>query len=237
MNVYVILAAALLPPLLLWIYIWRKDPQPEPMRLLLKAFFFGAFICIPVAFLEAAIVNGVFGGEPTSLSGATLQAFLVAALPEESFKLLVLWLVLRHNPFFDEHFDGIVYAVCVGLGFAAFENVGYLFIEPKEWVSVAVSRALLAVPGHYAFAVLMGYYYSIYHFVDHTPRTAALVLLAPVLAHGIYDAIAFAGGIEPAFSAILMLLLVLFCIHVHKLARRKIMALIDRDAHNGIHRA
>ena len=45
------------------------------------------------------------------------DAFLLAAIPEEVAKLFMLWLLLRKNPFFDEHFDGIVYAVCVGLGF------------------------------------------------------------------------------------------------------------------------
>ena len=114
-------------------------------------------------------------GEPTTLIGSTMQAFVVAALPEESFKLLALWLVLRKNPFFDEHFDGIVYAVCVELGFAAVENIFYVFSE-EEWVTVAISRALLAVPGHYAFAILMGYYYSVYHFVDHSPKVAACIL-------------------------------------------------------------
>lgn len=38
----------------------------------------------------------------------------------------MLWLLLRNNPYFDEHFDGIVYAVCIGMGFAAIENVLYL---------------------------------------------------------------------------------------------------------------
>lgn len=105
-----------------------------------------------------------------------MQAFGVAALLEEAFKLLTLWVVLRKNPYFDEHFDSIVYAVCVGLGFAAVENIFYVFSE-EERVTVAVSRALLAVPGHYAFAILMGYYYSIYHFVDHPPKLQTVFYL------------------------------------------------------------
>lgn len=38
------------------------------------------------------------------------DAFLLAAIPEEFAKLFMLWLLLRKNPFFDERFDGIVYA-------------------------------------------------------------------------------------------------------------------------------
>ena len=116
---------------------------------------YGVGICIPVAMLEMAIEQAMLGGSPTDLFDTTIQAFFVAALPEESFKLLALWLLLRKNPYFDEHFDGIVYAVCVGLGFAAVENVFFVVGEEGNWMGVAVNRALLAVPGHYAFAVVL----------------------------------------------------------------------------------
>ena len=229
MSILVLLVAALLPAILLWYYIWRQDPQPEPTSWLVKAALYGVGICIPVAILESVVEQILFGGEPTTLIGSTIQAFFVAALPEESFKLLALWLVLRKNPFFDEHFDGIVYAVCIGLGFAAIENVSYVVSEERNWVGVAVARAFLAVPGHYAFAVFMGYYYSLYHFVDRSPRTAACVLLIPVLAHGIYDAIALGGIVNPYFGCISTFVLIYFCVKMHKFARTKIVAQIERD--------
>lgn len=229
MDMLILLAAALLPALLLWMYIWRQDPQPEPTNWLVKAALYGVGICIPVAMFEMMVQQVLFRGEPTTLFGTTAQAFFVAALPEESFKLLALWLILRNNPFFDEHFDGIVYAVCVGLGFAAFENVCYIFSEQQNWLSVAFARALLAVPGHYAFAVLMGYYYSVYHFVDRSPRTAACILLVPVLAHGIYDAIALSGRVNAVIGGVSIFVLIYFCIRMHKFARTKIMAQIEAD--------
>ena len=67
------------------------------------------------------IDNQVYG----SFAEAVGDAFFLAAIPEEVAKLFMLWLLLRKNPFFDEHFDGIVYAVCVGLGFAGFENCSF----------------------------------------------------------------------------------------------------------------
>lgn len=231
MDVMIQLALAILPAALLWLYIWKLDTRPEPAGQLLRAVFYGICICVPVALLEVVIEQMLFGGEPTTVIGTTIQAFWVAAIPEESMKLLALWLVLRHNPYFDEHFDGIVYAVCVGLGFAAVENIFYVFSQ-EEWLSVAISRALLAVPGHYAFAILMGYYYSVYHFVDHSSRTATCILLVPVLAHGIYDAIALSTAIIPAVGGITFTLLIFFCVRVHKFARKKMLAQIDRDAHS-----
>ena len=226
----IMLVASLLPAVVLLLYIWKKDTQKEPTSLLIKSVLYGAAICIPVAVFEQAIHAVLFGvdGEPTSLVGSTAMAFFVAALPEESFKLLVLWFILRKNPFFDEHFDGIVYAVCIGLGFAAFENVGYIF-KSDEWLSVAISRALLAVPGHYAFAVLMGYYYSVYHFVNRSPKVAICVLLAPVLAHGVYDALAMASMVNPYAGGIGFVVLIFFCIKMHKRAQAKVVALVEKD--------
>jgi len=137
-------------------------------------------------------------------------------------------LVLRKNPYFDEHFDGIVYAVCVGLGFAAIENVFYVCSD-EEWVTTAISRALLAVPGHYAFAILMGYYYSIYHFIDHSPKVAVCVLLVPLAAHGIYDALAMSGIVSPYIGGICFIVLIWFCIKMQKVAKKRMLAMIEKD--------
>lgn len=233
MNLITILAAALLPAFLLWLYIWKKDTQKEPTSWLVKAVLWGVAICIPVTLVEGGIEALLFGvdGNPSSLLGITTLAFVVAALPEETFKLFALWMVLRKNPYFDEHFDGIVYAVCVGLGFAAFENIMYVFSE-EDWVSTAIVRALLAVPGHYAFAILMGYYYSVYHFVDHSPKVAACALLVPILAHGAYDAIAMSGMINQYIGGMSFFVLIYFCVKMHKVAKTKVLALIEKDNNN-----
>lgn len=238
MNLIIILAAALLPAILLWLYIWKKDTRKEPISWLVKAVLWGVAIIIPVAILESGIEAMLFGegGKPTSLFGTTTMAFAVAALPEEAFKLFALWMVLRKNPYFDEHFDGIVYAVCVGLGFAAFENIMYVFGE-EDWFSTAIVRALLAVPGHYAFAILMGYYYSVYHFVDHSPKVAACVLLVPVLAHGTYDALAMSGIVSPVIGGLSFFVLIYFCFRMHKVAKAKVLALVEKDENNNQYKA
>lgn len=234
MNKLLIISAALLPAILLWIYIWKKDPQKEPTSWLVKATLYGIGICIPVAVLETGIDSALFGvdGKPTTLFGTTIQAFFVAALPEEGVKLLALWLLLRKNPYFDEYFDGIVYAVCIGLGFAAIENVFYLVKNEDAWIGVAITRALLAVPGHYAFAVLMGYYYSLHHFVDRSPKVATAILLSPVLAHGVYDALALSSTVNPVVGGICFFVLIYFCRQIHKEAKGKVMAMIKKDQQN-----
>ena len=228
MNLIIFLSA-LLPALLLFLYIWKKDPQKEPTSQLVKAVLWGVGICIPLAFLEHAINGAMFGGSgPLTLFGTTARAFFVAALPEEAFKLFALWMVLCKNPYYDEHFDGIVYAVCIGLGFAATENVLYLF-SAQDWVATAIMRSLLAVPGHYAFAVIMGYYYSVYHFVNHSTKTALCILFVPVIGHGIYDTLALSGIVNLYVGAVAFFILIYFCIKMHKVARTKVLALIEKD--------
>lgn len=222
--------AALLPALVLGLYIYFRDQVKEPFSWLLRTFIAGICICVPVAFVEAGISHLIFGdGSPATLFGTTVQAFFVAAVPEEAAKLLVLWLILRRNPYFDEHFDGIVYAVCVGLGFAAIENVAYVMQAGEGWITVAAMRALLAVPGHYAFAIIMGYYYSIYHFVARTPKNAAKMLLLPVMAHGVYDAIAMSGSVDPIAGGISFFVLIFFCIKLQKAAQKRVQELVNKQ--------
>ena len=234
MNTIFILIAALLPAVLLWLYVWKKDEKKEPTKELVKAILWGVAICIPVAFIEQFISAFLFpGGGPTSLFGTTAEAFFVAALPEEAAKLFVLWLILRKNPYYDEHYDGIVYAVCVSLGFAAVENVFYLFAA-EDWMGTAIGRALLAVPGHYAFAVLMGYYYSLYHFVERSTKNAVSILLVPVMAHGVYDALALSGQVNPAIGGIAFCVLVYFCIKMQKEAQRKLITMVEKDKNSSL---
>lgn len=230
MNTIFIIGVALLPSILLGLYIWIKDPQKEPILWLLGGFLLGGALCVPVASIETVIEDFLFGPyfSASNYFEMSANAFLVAAIPEEGFKLLVLWLLLRWNPYFDEHIDGIVYAVCVGLGFAAVENVIYLMGD-ENWVSTAIVRSLLAVPGHFVYAVLMGFYYSLYCFVDHSKKNAVCILLVPVIVHGIYDSLAMTGRVNPYVGLVCFFVLIFFCIRIQLMAKKRILFLIKKD--------
>ena len=119
-----IIATALLPALLLGWWIYRKDSmRPEPPQMLFKAFFYGmgsAFLSLVITTIMG--VMGIMVYDLGSYVGAVSTALFAAAVPEEIAKLTMLWIFLRKNPYYDEYFDGIVYAACVGLGFAGAEN-------------------------------------------------------------------------------------------------------------------
>lgn len=233
MTYLIVLAAGLLPALLLLSFIYKQDPIPEPWSQLKRAFIYGVLISFPASAFEGVLSYGIFGigDQVSSVFEAAIESFFVAALVEEGLKLAALWWLLRRNPHFDEHFDGIVYAVFISLGFAAIENVLYLFTNINDWLSVGIARAFLAVPGHYAFAVIMGYYYAMYYFVERSTYNRVMILAGPILAHGIYDTIAFSASLSAELSGVCMCLLVFFCYRLHKFSHRKLLSHVNRDTH------
>ena len=227
-----ILFVALLPVVVLLYYIYKKDRyQREPASQMLLAFVCGiGATFLSLAFTMPFSVAGVDASAGQSVFGAIARAFYLAALPEETAKLIILWFFLRSCSYFDEHMDGIVYAVCVSLGFAALENVVYLFANYPDIIGVGISRSLFAVPGHFFFGVLMGYYYSLakYSKVDKL-YYMILTLLAPVLAHGCYDSLLFVMTVSPSLSIILTILFLYFCHKLRKYCSSKIEEHLNRD--------
>ena len=240
-NMILLVVAALLPAIILCIYVFCKDRvEKEPVGMLLKLFFWGALICFPAALLENVaepIILSVFSGVanlfPALLSiwkylFVFIDMLFGVALIEEGLKWIVLIWLTKENRAFNSLFDGLIYAVFVSLGFAAFENV--LYVINNGW-TVAVMRAFLSVPGHMFFSVLMGYYYSLWkitaqakrlemefqnrNLIDKNVRNfscgkyVVLSLVMSVLAHGFYNFCATVGELCAVF-AMLMFVAVLY---------------------------
>ena len=229
---YLILLTALLPIVILVYYIYHKDKKlPEPTGQLVKAFLFG-ILSVPVSFCLSIPfgIIGLYPIEATSILGSISTAFFGAAIPEEIAKLFMLWLLLRKNRYFDEKMDGIVYAVCVSLGFAALENIMYLFSNAESYLSVGIARAIFAVPGHFCFGIMMGYYYSLAKFYPQAPKkNKALILVAPIIVHGLYDSILFIINVTPAISGVLLIVFLIFCHKMWKYGSKSIADHLCRD--------
>ncbi|MBQ2077255.1 MAG: PrsW family intramembrane metalloprotease [Bacteroidales bacterium] len=172
------------------------------------------------------LIIGILGLDelPYLFDGDILQqigtAFFSAAIPEEISKFIILFLLVWWSKDFNERMDGIVYAVCVSMGFATVENVMYVFEDP----SCAWGRALFAVPGHFLFAVLMGFFLSLAKFtVKHKFRNWTMTLLAPILAHGIYDAILMVSDVaSEGWSLLLTIVFYVFIFLLWRLGLKKI---------------
>ena len=229
---YLILLTALLPIAILVYYIYHKDKNsPEPTGQLVKAFFYG-ILSVPLSLCISIPLGliGVYPTEATSILGSVSAAFFGAAIPEEIAKFIMLWLLLRKNPYFDEKMDGIVYAVFVSLGFAALENIMYIFSNEEAYLSVGIARAIFAVPGHFCFGILMGYYYSLAKFYPKmSKKNKALILAAPIIVHGLYDSILFIINVTPALSGVLLIVFLVFCHKIWKYGSKSIADHLCRD--------
>lgn len=235
-SVPFLVCAALLPAIALCIFIYIKDrAEKEPIGLLFALFGLGIAIIPPVIVFELLLgeINTVlfsFGGEYaegslTHYIYIIVDNFMCVALIEEIFKWIIVYLFAKFNKNFNSLFDGIIYSVFVSLGFASIENV--MYVVQNGFIN-AITRAILSVPGHMFFAVLMGYYISLWHM--HKKAAAEekklcdmglisivspikykhfvfLSILMPVLAHGFYD---FCCSVPSVFSILLVLAFVIF---------------------------
>ena len=231
-----VIALALLPAIILLYYTYQQDKmQREPVKMIVKGFFWGCLsvFCSLMISLPSMRI-GLFPDTIDSFWDAFRTAFFGAAIPEETAKLLCLFLFLRKNPYFDERMDGIVYAVCVGMGFAAFENIEYLLAAGTDWVTTGIGRSLTAIPGHFGFAVLMGYYFSLWRFDGYRAPGAGLKMwLFPVLAHGFYDTVAMMAQVTPQLSGAITIAILLFCFQMIKWARQGMKKHLIADASDG----
>lgn len=214
MAISLTLIAAILPALMLLYFIYRKDSyRTEPSGQILKAFLFGV-LSAPASWLISLplMAIGVFPETATTVGGHLRTAFFGAGIPEEAAKLFFLWLFIRKCKFFDEWVDGIVYSACIGLGFSAFENIEYLFINYQQWVSLGALRGIVSVPGHFFFAVTMGYFYSKACFGDATKRKLnyALAFVIPMLLHGAFDSCLMLSQIAEIAASMLSLFIGLY---------------------------
>lgn len=232
---YTILLVAILPALVLVYFIYRKDKyEREPTRMLVKAFAFGA-----LSALASFLISGPFGAiglypaEATTVGGHIRTALFGAAIPEEVAKFVLLWLCIRKSPYFDEYVDGIVYAVCVGMGFAAFENVGYVFGSQEAWLATGIMRAIVSIPAHFFFAVAMGYYYSKATFdrEDQRKLNIALALIVPIALHAAFDAILMVtSSVSATVASGLVVLFLGLYIYMLSISKKRIKEHLETDA-------
>jgi RsiW-degrading membrane proteinase PrsW (M82 family) len=186
-------ALAVAPGLAICLYILYKDKyNKEPLWMLVMAFLLGVLSILPALAIQLVLTGSadrVLQEGPASIA---LFTFGVVAISEEGSKFLVLRLFLYPRKSFDDPFDGIVYAVMVGMGFATIENIGYVY---EHGAGTGVMRMFLSVPAHATFAVLMGYYVGFAKFgkVKNRAGNFFMALLMPVLFHGSFDFFIFAG--------------------------------------------
>ena len=191
------MALAIIPGLLLIIYVYRKDKvEKEPLGLIIRILIYGVISCIAAGFLEQLESQFLPQYPQGSVEYAVQTSFCMAALVEETVKFLAMRLGSWRYQGFNYRFDGIVYGVSAAVGFAVYENVMYVAMYGLQ---TAIVRAFTAIPLHAFCGVFMGVMYSYSKKASILGQGGKCVmytifaLLLPMLIHGTYDTFAFLG--------------------------------------------
>ncbi len=183
-----LLGLTLGPGLAIALYIYWKDKlDPEPRKLLIRAFLLGCLSVIPAIAFNMILKAILKVDISESLVETFTFAFFVVGLAEEFSKFIFLRWNLYLRPEFDEPYDGITYAVMIGMGFATLENVLYVY-QSENAYEVAWLRAFTAVPAHATFAIAMGYFTGLAKFNQEKRFTYLFKgLVIAIIMHGFYD--------------------------------------------------
>ncbi|MCL2752656.1 MAG: PrsW family glutamic-type intramembrane protease [Defluviitaleaceae bacterium] len=171
-------------------YIFIRDKyEKEPIRLLVVGVLVGALITFPII-RTSGFVAAFMPVTLSQIGEAVFTSFAIAGFVEEGFKFAALYFLIWHNRNLNEKMDGIVYAVFISLGFAAVENFLYVLHPQMGGLQTALSRAVISVPSHGFFGVLMGYYFSMAKFEPQSRKKYILLaLIVPWAVHGAYNSL------------------------------------------------
>lgn len=226
-------AAAVIPAVYLMIRVYRMDRlEKEPIWLLITLVGLGLLACLLAYVLErsgsAFILFFVRNNSPVY---RFLEYFLVVACSEEGSKYLLLKKKTWNSPEFNCLFDGVVYAVFISLGFALWENIGYVF---QFGMITALIRAITAVPEHGSLGVFMGVYYGMARQFENQGNSEKAkecrrhAVLIPILLHGAYDFLA--SGIDSGYTLKFTVFVIIQFLVTVRLAKK--MSRNDRDIEN-----
>lgn len=232
MNAELILfTVSVLPVVLIGMFVYNKDKQKEPVKLLTKLFLggMGSTILVLILSLILSLVFPIMNADTKDLNlfELIIHVFIGVALVEEFCKWIMSYKIAYKDKDFDEFYDAIVYCVFVALGFACFENLLYVY---ENGIGTGIVRALLAVPGHACDGMFMGYYLGLAKISDLNNRNdlknknLILSLVVPTITHGIYDYCLFTG------RAIFIILFFIFviCMYIYVLKKVKKISSINR---------
>lgn len=202
-----LIALGLIPSIVWLVYYLRKDTNPEPKMMVWNVFLFG-FISTFVAFgLEWAFIKAVFdsglaclhceyaipqlvGVGAITSAGFMFVFILLAGLAfiEEWVKYLAAKIRIIRSTYFDEPIDAMIYLIVAALGFAAAENIGYIF-QNAEWaLEIAYFRFISATFLHVLASAIIGYFFalSLIFKRNHIPYLTVGILLATAL-HTVFN--------------------------------------------------
>lgn len=194
---------ALVPVLLIAFVFYFFDKNREPVRIVLRAFLFGIFSVGLFIIIHLILPKLNPGDSP--LREALVRAFYTASFKEELAKLCAFLLALYRHRHFDEWYDGILYGIMVGLGFAFVENLFYFYDTKKDLAMLYFGRSVLSMPLHALLGGMMGYFVGKAKFTFNKSRLGCFIFLAfffPFIVHGLFDFVLMYYAVQLAWVSI-----------------------------------
>ena len=180
-------------------YVWLDRWEPEPPRLLVLAFLWGASVAVVIASILQIYAESVINpGEMEEVS--SFSVVLGAPLTEEAAKGLFLLLMMtgRRRNELNSLTDCLVYAGLVGAGFAWLEDI--LYIANGESVSESLlTAALRLIMGPFAHSLFTTFFGIGVYFAMQQRNAAAkagcilLGYLGAVFMHGLWNGSSLVG--------------------------------------------
>ena len=185
-------------PSLVWLFYYlRKDPHPESKLMILKIFFWGAIITLPVFFVQIGLNNLLEIFTIDKFIASIIYWFLIISLSEELFKYLVVRFRVLKSSHLDEPIDIMIYMVVSALGFAAVENILYIFTDVGSFSFTEIlNRTLIlsfvrfvgATFLHTLCSAVIGYAVAISLCdLKHRRIEAGLGIITAIALHGLYN--------------------------------------------------
>lgn len=188
---------AILPAVLILSFVYKKDNEKEPSKLLVALFGVGilsCFLTLILSFISETLFP-FMSSKALEESGGNyfvliLHTFVQVGFIEELSKWIFNYTINWNNKEFDHVYDSIIYAVFVSLGFATFENILYVVMGG---IGVGILRAIISVPAHAFFAVNMGYYIGLAKLCSIkgtnklTKKYKFYSVMIPTFLHGLFD--------------------------------------------------
>ena len=179
-------------------YLWLDRWEPEPPRLLIMAFLWGASVAVLLSVLFSELFEQTFGAGGEKPSAVTVA--VGAPLVEEAAKglFLVLMMTGRRRHELNTLTDCLVYAGLTALGFAWVENIFYIASAETvpESLAVAAMRLVLSPFAHPLFTTMIGigvYYALKQRSIGAKVGYVLLGYLGAVLMHGLWNGSALFG--------------------------------------------
>ena len=169
--------------------------KPEPFKAIVISALLGIVVAMPVMLsLDASVVHIADGRSSTE---SFIVGFFKLALPSEVAKWLVLCVFLSLNRFYDEYIDGIVYSVCLAMGYAGIFGAwflsGYLDESFVTLLEMSAIMIFVLVPIHFISGTIMGYYLGLARkrrkILNHV-----FALILPIITNGVLSSVVLMIG-------------------------------------------